>query len=104
MIEVIITILLYFIIGVAQSIIGTLWIMSLESRKVFLSGFISLLLTLMSFGVLAYMILSPDFLPRLIVYALGTGTGTSLTVYLRDNGNDRYISGFVYRLFKRTSG
>lgn len=87
----------YFILGVLYDIGTTLWYISIESRKVILSGFISACLTLMMYGVLAYIILSPDLISRLIAYALGTWVGTSLTVHFRYNGNYKSIS----KLFER---
>jgi len=78
--------LLYFIIGCIHDIGTTFWYLMVESRKVFKSGFVSFLLTILGYGVLGYMILSPNFIPRLVVYALGTWVGTSLVVYFNSKG------------------
>ncbi len=100
MIESIYILLLYFIVGFIHDSGTTIWYMTLESRKIILSGFVSASLTFMGYCVIAFMVLSPDFIPRLIAYAIGTWVGTSLTLHLRCN-NDRYLSRFIYRLFKR---
>jgi hypothetical protein len=75
--------LIYFLIGLLHDSLVTIWYMALESRKTLFTGFISALLTFIGYGVLAFMILSPEFIPRLFSYALGTWTGTSIAIHLK---------------------
>jgi hypothetical protein len=74
---------IYFLVGVINHSGWTLWYITQESRKPITAGFVSSLLTLMDYTVLAYMILSPDFLPRLIAFSFGTWIGTTLTMMWR---------------------
>ena len=91
----------YLIIGFIHDVGTTMWYISIEARKTSISGFISTCLSLMSYGVIAYMVLSPDFLSRIIAYSLGAGIGTSLTVHFRYNGNYKIVTNFFQKYLKR---
>jgi uncharacterized protein YebE (UPF0316 family) len=90
----------YFIVGVINYIGWTLWYITIESRRTILAGVVSAALTMLDYSVLAYMILSLNFMPRLIAFSLGTMIGTILTMSIRYN-NDWYISRFFQKIFRR---
>ena len=74
------TIILYFIIGVAYDVLITLYYLAITDRRPAMAGVWSFVITTVQFFVLYELILSKDFLPQLIAYALGCGIGTFLTV------------------------
>ena len=75
----------YFIVGTIHYIGWTIWYIFIESRKTISSGFLSATLTFIDYCVLAYMILSPDFIIRLIFYAMGCWFGTSIAIMITKN-------------------
>lgn len=76
--------LLYFFIGLVHDAMTAVWYLALESRKLHLAGFISGAVTFLGYGVLCYLVLSPQFVGRLVVYCFGCWAGTYLAVYIKE--------------------
>ncbi|MHA1817328.1 MAG: hypothetical protein ACTSX1_15105 [Candidatus Heimdallarchaeaceae archaeon] len=76
--------LLYFIVGLVHDAMTAVWYLALESRRLHLAGFISGAVTFLGYGVLCYLVLSPQFIGRLISYCIGCWVGTYLAVYIKE--------------------
>ena len=74
------TCLLYFVIGVVYDVVITLYYLAINDRKSMLAGLWSFVITVVPFFIIYEIILSKDFTCQLLMYALGCGVGTYLTV------------------------
>lgn len=75
---------IYFLIGLIHDSMMAIWYLALESRKLHLAGFISATVTFLGYGVICYLVLSPQFIGRLIAYCIGCWVGTYFTVYIKE--------------------
>ena len=75
---------LYFAVGLVHDAMTAVWYLALESRKLHLAGFISAAVTFLGYGVICYLVLSPEFVGKLVSYCLGCWVGTYLAVYIKE--------------------
>ena len=78
------TLLGYFVAGFVQDIILTWCYRAISDRMVLLSGILAVISTLVGYTIFYHLVLSPNFFPQLLCYAVGGGLGTGLTVWYKN--------------------
>lgn len=74
---------LYFLAGVIQEILITAFYLAASERKIVGVFFFSIATTMVGYGVLYNLVLSPQFIWHLSSYALGGGVGAALAIWYK---------------------
>ena len=81
--------LAYFAVGILIDIFYTIWYIGVTDKNVAQAMIGSLIVTLLSYTLLYYLILSPTFIFNLLAYATGGSLGTGLVMWYKEyRGNN----------------